>query len=179
MHLAKQITKQQYQLLWHTLGITATSREPYRNHFVTGGGNSELADLEQMVELGAMKRVPTPAFISPDQIVFAVTEEGVREAILALPQVAHKNRSRYDEYLSSEYGNSFADFLGIALPKVNYRNGHYQYSRLKYDQYHQRQEIAGEWFPTKKAAKQSYQKKLSAFNRQLRLARQASERDPR
>lgn len=173
---ATPITDKQYQLLWHTLGVTPTSREPYRNHFVAGSGHSDLADLEQLVELELMCKARKPAFLHQNDIVFAVTELGKTVALAALPGEAPepKVKSRYNDYLSSEYSDSFADFLGIILPTVTYRNGCYQYSRYKHDQFHVRREIAGDWLPTKKAAKASYQEKLKAFNVALRAARKTS-----
>ena len=170
------LSRSQYSLLWHTLGVKPGSPVPYRNHFVAGPGHSDLADLEQLVELELMCKARKPAFLHQNDIVFAVTELGTKVALAALPGESPepKVKSRYDDYLSSEYSDSFADFLGIILPTVTYRNGCYQYSRYKHDQFHIRREIAGDWLPTKKAAKASYQEKLKAFNVALREARKTS-----
>lgn len=160
----------QLGLLHHTLGVTPERRQPYRNHFVAGDGHHDMPDLVELEAAGMMVRRAAPAFCDPDDIVFLVTEAGRAFALDNLPHPP--KRSRYEEYLHSECCESFAEWMGIELPRVRYESrwnhekkcheGLYQYERYKRLDYDYTQHIAGDWKPTKKEAKASYKAALNA-----------------
>ena len=153
------ITASQLDLLHHTLGLLPNRRESFRNHFVAGKGHYALSDLEELEMAGLMKKTKSPAFIAQDDIVFICTDAGKYFAIDNLPP--EPKRTRYQEYLHSEYGGEFFEFLGINLPKLEVRNNwnavNYRYTREgKWTDYGRLEGISGEWCLTKKAAKLGY-----------------------
>lgn len=155
------ITPKQLDLLHHTLGLTPERREPYRNHFVASEGHHDLADLKALEVAGLMARSPTPKFCDADDMVFHVTDAGRAYALDNLPQPP--KRTRYQQFMDDDYGQSFADWLGINLPRIesNYRHGKdhlCRYVRRDYDGW----TLAGEWKSTKKDAKASYKAALAA-----------------
>jgi len=167
------VTQQQLGLLHHTLGVTPKHRTPYRNHFVAGQGHHDLADLTALEEAGLMGRSPTPAFCDVDDLVFHVTEAGRAFAIENLPQPP--KLTKYGEYMDADYGHSFAEWLGINLPRVewNYKFGKDALYRYVRNDWQHRTDIAGEWKPTKKEAKATYKAALrakKAKQRQLEAA---------
>jgi hypothetical protein len=162
-------TEYQLHLLHHTLGVTPKRRESYRNHFVASEGHHDLADLKALEAAGLMGRSPTPKFCGADDMVFHVTAAGCTYALDNLPQPPKP--TRYGQYLDADYGHSFAEWLGINVPRVEWNHqwgweAKYRYVRLDW-QY--RTDVAGEWKSTKKEAKASYKEAL----RQRRVARQA------
>jgi len=149
-------------LLWHTLGVTPERREPYRNHFVADPGHYAMPDLQGLEAEGLMARARTPAFCCPDDVVFTVTDAGRRLALRLLPEPP--KQTRYDEYLCSEYSESFADYLGINVPEYesrgDWRNREYRMRRwVGLSSYI---DVQGEWARTKKEAKASYKAALKA-----------------
>jgi hypothetical protein len=164
----------QIALMHHTLGLSVENRTPYRNHFVAGAGHHDMPDLDALVGLGFMARSPTPKFCNDSDIVFHVTEAGKAVAIELLPQ--EPERTRYEEFLRADCGDSFGEFLcGHRLPKVEtetaYRavDGRYRYIhrhrmyRLEASS-QWRREVEGEWCSTKKEAKASYKAALASHN---------------
>jgi len=148
------ITKSQLRLLHHTLGVTPERREPYRNHFVASVGHHDQPDLEKLEEAGLMARSPTPKFCNASDMVFHVTEAGRAYALDNLPQPP--KLSKYEQYLRSESGLTFAEWLGIEVPKREYE-GYWSKDRrvrLKSDR------ATGEWAKTIKEARASYKEKL-------------------
>lgn len=149
-------------LLWHTLGVTPERREPYRNHFVADPGHYAMPDLQGLEAEGLMARARTPAFCCPDDVVFIVTDTGRSLALRLLPEPP--KQTRYDEYLCSEYSESFADYLGINVPEYesrgDWRNREYRMRRwVGLSSYI---DVQGEWARTKKEAKASYKAALKA-----------------
>lgn len=149
-------------LLWHTLGVTPERREPYRNHFVADPGHYAMPDLQGLEAEGLMARARTPAFCCPDDVVFIVTDAGRSLALRLLPEPP--KQTRYDEYLCSEYSESFADYLGINVPEYesrgDWRNREYRMRRwVGLSSYI---DVQGEWARTKKEAKASYKAALKA-----------------
>lgn len=156
------VSERHLALLWHTLGVTPERREPYRNHFVADPGHYAMPDLQGLEAEGLMARARTPAFCCPDDVVFIVTDAGRRLALRLLPEPP--KQTRYDEYLCSEYSESFADYLGINVPEYesrgDWRNREYRMRRwVGLSSYI---DVQGEWARTKKEAKASYKAALKA-----------------
>ena len=151
-----EATQHQIGLMQHALGINENRREPYRNYFLTSGGHSDNADLESLVAAGLMTSRAAPSFCADGDVVYHVTDAGREMAIAALPEP--KKRTRYEEYLAADYGHSFAEWLGIDVPKIEY--GSWYPNDGKFRMVSRR--AAGEWCNTQKEAKASYKNKLSA-----------------
>lgn len=168
-----EVTNKQLDLLHHTLGVTPTRREPYRNHFVAGPGHYAQPDLEALEAAGLMRRGQTPRFCDKDDVVFHVTDDGRAFALDSLPQPP--KRSKWEDYYHSESTLTFAEWLGIESPRIetNYSYGkdaRYRYTRVRhYSDWTDR--IEGEWKPTKKEAKASYKAALKKRNDELRAWR--------
>lgn len=173
MNMVAAVTEQQLGLLHHTLGLTPKRRQPYRNHFVAGQRHHDLADLQALEQAGLMGRSPTPAFCDVDDMVFHVTEAGKALAIEKLPQ--SPKLTRYGEYLDSDTGHSFAEFLGINLPRLEYDfplRGPTLYRYVRRD-WRYAVDVVGEWKPTKKEAKATYKAALRAKKAQQRQLEEA------
>ena len=63
-----------------------------------------------------------------------------------------KAQERYSSFLRADFGCSFAEYLGIDIPQLDYYDGKYRYSNWKKD-------IYGDYCNTKREAKISYKKK--------------------
>lgn len=151
-----ETTQHQIGLLQHALGINERHREPYRNYFLASGGHSDNADLESLVSAGLMTSRAAPSFCAENDVVYHVTDAGQEIAIAALP--APKKRTRYEEYLAADYGHSFAEWLGIDVPKIEYGSWYPNDGKFRMVS----RSAAGEWCNTQKEAKSSYKKALSA-----------------
>jgi len=151
-----ETTQHQIGLLQHALGINENRREPYRNYFLASSGHSDSADLESLVSAGLMTSRAAPSFCAEDDVVYHVTEAGRELAIAALP--APKKRTRYDDYLRSEVCESFAEWLGIDVPKVEYGSWIPNSGKIRMTS----SRATGAWCSTKKNAKASYKQALSA-----------------
>lgn len=166
----------QLDVLHHTLGVTPERREPYRNHYVAGGGHHYQHILLQLVTAGFMAEAPAPRFLAEGDKVYRVTDAGRALALDLLP--APPKLSRYDEYLHSEYSESFAEWLGIVRPEIQssaYRShygvpdGHYRYRRREFTRGGRwNPEIIGEWKPTMTEAKASYKAALAKCKAQAK-----------
>lgn len=158
------ITPHMLHLLHHTLGLRPDRRESFRNHFLAGPGHHDQSDLEALEAAGLMCKRNAPAFCGEGDIVFSCTDAGKDYAVENLPP--EPPRTRYDDYLRSEYSDSFADYLGINKPKFETRgswnNYEYRmYRSTRYDYY----DVVGEWKPTRKAAKESYKTVLASLRK--------------
>lgn len=155
------ITSSQLDILHHTLGVNPQRREPWRNHYVAGTGHYAQHDIAALVAAGMMAEGRRPAFLDPADQVYFVTDAGREAALERLP--LPPKRTRYQEYLDSEVCESFAEWLGIEVPRVHYRYGRgnektqMRYYRIFRDW---RPTVYGDWAPTKKAAKASYKQAL-------------------
>lgn len=156
-----QVSESAMHVLHHSLGLSASRREPNRNHFVAGQGHHDMRALEELENAGLMARGHTPGFLDQQDIVFICTEEGKSYAIENLPP--EPKRTKYDEYLDAEYPDGFAGFLGIRKPKFEQRgswgNIEYRMYRITWDHW---RDVEGEWASTKKDAKASYKAALKA-----------------
>lgn len=166
----------QLEVLHHTLGVTPERREPYRNHYVAGAGHHSQHILLELVAAGFMTEAPAPRFLADGDQVYRVTDVGRALALDLLP--APPKRSRYDEYLHSEYSESFAEWLCIVRPEIESSgyssyygvpDGHYRYRRREFTRGgHWNPEIVGEWKPTMKEAKASYKAALAKSKAQAK-----------
>ena len=71
-------------------------------------------------------------------------------------------RQKYLDFLHSDTGYTFAEYLGIVVPRleVSRANGVSLYRYVRHD--YLKTSITGDWRKTKKAAKESYKLKLNA-----------------
>jgi len=106
-------------VLNHMLGLTGSSRVSYRNHFVAGEGHHDMPQLEELEHVGFVKRGITPKFCGQGDIVFYATQAGQIHAIENLPPEPLKSaRTRYDDYIESDFGGSFHEYLSIRKPQI-------------------------------------------------------------
>lgn len=154
------LSHKQLSLLWHTLGVSATLREPYRNFFHASAEHPDYPQLQALAASGHMKVVRRPGFLCEDAILFVATEQGISTALSQLPE--EKKPSKYEGYLRQDGYFSFSEYLGITLPELEYNRGLYRYTRRKMRHDYSVELIQGQWCPTKKAAKSSYKESLLA-----------------
>lgn len=110
------------ELLRHMLGLTRSTVEPCRNHFLTGPDADDLPTLEAMEGLGLVERTRTPGFVPQDSINFRATDLGRAAAVTAarreeaaIPRSAKRYRRWLD--LSDAFGDwSFGDWLKAGCP---------------------------------------------------------------
>lgn len=149
------ISAAQLTLLNHTLGLSEWNRTPNRNYFITGESSRDFAGLISLVDAGMMTKQPNAEWLGGG-FFFAATDQGREYAIDMLPESeSSKKKSRYQEYRSSECCETFAEWLGIEVPKR-------EYSR-RYN-WHEPENCVrltsslgtGEWAKTLKEAKVSY-----------------------
>jgi hypothetical protein len=162
------MTDKQFQLIGHSLGINTYDAELskrqkdktlpdefYRNYFCAG--NSEILELENAVNDGLMVK-----WNQFNQLYYGVSEKGIGEFRVEFTQrisntfkKPSKSIQHYLDYLHNDGSDTFAEFLGIVKPTVEYdRYGNYRFVSQKY------RGLFGEWAKTKKAAKESYKQKL-------------------
>jgi len=63
--------------LLHMLGLDADHREPWRNHYVTGG---DAPEIDALVAAGLVEPVAAPRFLDATDRVYRATAEGERQA---------------------------------------------------------------------------------------------------
>lgn len=154
-------------VLNHMLGLTGSSRVSYRNHFVAGEGHHDMPQLEELEHVGFVKRGITPKFCGQGDIVFYATQAGQIHAIENLPPEPLKSaRTRYDDYIESDFGGSFHEYLSIRKPQIEIRRNRsdieYRMFRNSRSSLYDR-DVQGEWAKTKKDSKVSYKKALRLF----------------
>lgn len=161
------ITPNQLHLLHHTLGLKPDRRVPYRNHFAASNGHHDYADLVELERVGMMTSRPLEAHWGGG-ICFYATDAGKAYAIEHLPPAPKK--TRYDQFLDADCGLTFAEWLGIEVPKFEYADNCYWlrapkgYVRMKSSR------GVGEWCPTYKEAKASYKQAIKARRLELSAA---------
>lgn len=152
-------TAAQIDLLHHTLGLTPQRRESFRNHFMAGGGHYAQQDLLALEAAGLMAQGRTPSFCDDGDMLFMCTDSGKAFALDSLPSPSLPlKKTRYQQFLDADCGRSFAEYLGIELPK---RQHSYDYRtpnhfRLKSSR------ATGDYALTLKEAKASYKAALKA-----------------
>lgn len=158
-----QPSKEQLDIIWHTLGLSPEQRESNRNHYVAGPGHYAQPILQALVEQGLMYQAKRPLFLHEGDEVFAVTDEGKQIALSRLPQPEKPPAGNYNAYLRADgCYDDFAHFLGITLPHMEYRNGLCRMIRIKHLAYGGQEVIKGTWQRTKALAKTSYKEALEA-----------------
>ena len=154
-------------VLNHMLGLTGSSRVSHRNHFVAGDGHHDMPQLEELEHAGFVKRGVTPKFCDQGDIVFYATDAGQRHAVDNLPPEPLKSaRTRYDDFIDSDFGGSFSEYLSIRKPQIevrgSWRGFEYRMFRIARFGYWDR-DVEGEWATTKQEAKVSYKSALRLF----------------
>jgi hypothetical protein len=149
------ITTKHIDILHHTLGLTPERREPFRNHYVAGAGHHSQPELLELEAAGFMTKSPAPRFCDPGDIVFRVTDAGRAFALDNLPQPP--KRSRYEQFMRDDCGLSFAEWLGIELPR---RQNSYDYRTPSHFRLVSSR-ATGDYATTMKAAKASYKAALA------------------
>lgn len=159
------VTPAQLGLLHHTLGLSMHQRAESRNFFLSSGGHPDQANLLALTAAGLMSHQPAPSWTCGDDL-FHVTEEGRQYAFANLPPIpAPVKRSNYQKFLHADFGCSFAEFMGIEVPRREHYSGKFRLTTSK---------AAGDWAPTLKAAKASYKQALAAYPAQHRPAKTAN-----
>jgi hypothetical protein len=109
------VTKEQLQILQHSLGVDEYGRTPKgftpytRNHFCAGGADEETC--RELVALGYMAQHPTTSWLP--YFNCSVTPEGIkamhRES--PAPPKLTAGQKRYREFLEADTGESFGQWL--------------------------------------------------------------------
>lgn len=157
------ITPNQLHLLHHTLGLRPDRRVPYRNHFAASEGHHDYADLVELERVGMM----TSRALEEQWgggICFYATDAGEAYAIEHLPPAPKK--SRYDQFLDADCGLTFAEWLGIEVPKREYSGAHAYLTPYNTVRYKSSRGV-GEWCKTAKEAKASYKQAIKARRLEL------------
>lgn len=164
--------KAQLHILQHSLGLNEYGQgRQYRNHYVAGG--KDIDHCRELVGMGYMREHKMAPELTGGGPCFVVTDRGVEAVALFSPAPPPppkltQAQKQYRDYHRSEYGDSFADYLGINVPRVDveydYRSRGIRIWRWRYVRITHYEwgvdEIAGEWKPTKKEAKASYKAAL-------------------
>lgn len=181
-------------ILQHSLGLDQYGRgRQYRNHYVAGG--DDVGRCQELAAMGYMREHKMSPALTGGSPCFVVTDRGFEAVALYSPAPPPEPKltaaqKRYQEHLDADGCWSFAESLGITVPRLESENrwidreykdglmvaGHYQrcyrYTRLR--RYYWGDEItAGDWKPTKKEAKASYKEALRQRREREKQATQA------
>ena len=105
--------KEHLHILQHSLGVDQYGQgHQYRNHFVTGPGSKDFNYCMELVFKGYLVDRGCSHLIGGDHY-FVVTSEGIDAVALKSPTPPKISRSkqRYHDYLRSDCGMSFIDWL--------------------------------------------------------------------
>jgi hypothetical protein len=172
------MTEKELNIVGHSLGIDVYSlkrtRLPdrillpddfYRNYYVIGKSNPTKEILDKLVSAGLM--IQGEKF---GDLVYIVTESGKIEfrkqykaEVLDKFKPPRKSERNYLEFLSRDGDQTFAEFLGISPPRIEYGrgvDGMFGAVRMVSTKY---PDLRGDWKFTKKEAKASYKEKLKSF----------------
>ena len=134
----------------------------YRNYFCSSKDSSDYKILKKLEVDGI-----TLSWVQYSNIYFMVTEKGIskfRDYFLINVNKNYKPISKsaenYQKYLDSDTGNSYTDWLGIKLPKQEYRLSEVRLVSTKYN------EVKGVFSKTLKDAKISYKIALKNYKKQ-------------
>lgn len=152
------ITDRQLAILHHTLGLEPTKRTPYRNHYMAGPGHYAQPDLDALESAGLMRHGRAPSFCAADDVLYCCTETGQAYAIDNLPEPP--KRTRYQQFMDDDFGHSFAEWLGIEVPKYEWRDYFTRERAVRMVS----PRATGEWKSTQKDAKASYKLALKSSN---------------
>lgn len=147
------VTAAQLALLHHTLGLSPHQRGASRNHFLSGPGHHAEADLQALVAAGYLTRRQAPSWACSDEL-FQATREGCTYANANLPPLPEPvKRTRYQEYRAADLGCTFAEWLGVEVPRREYQGRQLRLVSSK---------ATGGWGGTLKEAKALYKQALAA-----------------
>lgn len=157
--IAPSISSKQLGLLHHTMGLSPHQRGENRNYFLAGAGHHDQPNLLALVEAGFMSCSAAPSWVGSGDL-FRVTDIGRTYAMANLPPMpAPVKYSKYQEYLRADTGCSFAEWLGIEVPRREYQGNRYSADhRIRLVS----TKATGEWGATLKEAKALYKKALDA-----------------
>jgi hypothetical protein len=153
------ISEVQLGLLWHTLGIRPEDRHRRtvtRNYFLTSPGYDDANNLDVLVTAGLMTCGKPPAFCDQSEVVYRATRDGERVALGKLPLLP--KLTRYEQFLNADIDCTFAEWLGIEKPTLEFRGSSWWGKDRKFRFSTSR--ATGEWCPTQKEAKASYKAAL-------------------
>ena len=126
---------------------------------LAGAGHHDQPDLLVLVEAGFMSRSIAPSWVGSGDL-FQVTDAGRQYATANLPPMPKPVKySKYEQYLRADIGCSFAEWLGIEVPRRESQG--YRYS-ADYRVRLVSSKATGEWGTTLKEAKALYKKALDA-----------------
>jgi hypothetical protein len=96
----------------------------YRNHFVTGPGSKDFDDCKSLVADDLMTERAGHALSGGDSVFF-VTQKGMDFVALNSPprppaQKFTRSQKRYQAWLNSDCGLSFAEWLGVDVERAKY-----------------------------------------------------------
>jgi len=154
-----EISAVQLGLLWHTLGIRPedrNSRTVTRNYFLTSPGYDDANNLDVLVSAGLMTCGKPPAFCDQSEVVYRATRNGERCALDKLPPLP--KLTRYEQYLDADIDCTFAEWLGIEKPKLEFSGISWWGKDRKFRFSTSR--ASGKWCTTQKEAKASYKSAL-------------------
>ena len=165
------LTEEQFENIAHTLGIDLNKGNEYqhlpeeysRNLYSYGDKNSATPMwIQDLIRTGLVKDG-----LRFDSRYFIVTKLGIeefeKEFYTRFKYIKpKKSEKKYREFLNADFGCDFNEYLGIKLPKLEWKTegyGHdvYRYKSSKY------QHVAGEWSNNKKEAKISYKLALKEY----------------
>jgi hypothetical protein len=115
------ISANQLGLLWHTLGIRPEDRNRRtvtRNYFLTSPSYDDANNLDVLVAAGLMACGKPPAFCDQSEVVYRATQDGERVALGKLPPLP--KLTRYEQFLDADIDCTFAEWLGIENPKLEF-----------------------------------------------------------
>jgi len=154
MPTENKITPEQLELLRHTLGLNYHDL-PTRNHFLASAGSSDMADLRAIEAASLMTSRAAPSFCTAGDISFYANDAGRVYAMQRQPKP--KEKTNYDRFMDADTDCTFAEFMGIEKPKIEYES----YDRQG-NQRMKSSKAIGAWCPSRKDAKASYKAALKA-----------------
>ena len=106
----KPLTKEQLQILQHSLGVDECGQgEMYRNHFCAGGCDETLC--RELVDMGYMQQHLTTKWLPYFNV--SVTPDGIAAMVRESPKPPKLTRSqkRYRQFLRADTGRPFGEWL--------------------------------------------------------------------
>jgi hypothetical protein len=183
----ENLTNEQIDLISHSLGInyhhcknskrakdSCLPNEFYRKYYNYGVFSEDMIILESM---GLIER-----FEHNRLGYFGVTKKGIDlfrqiffENITLNFEHISKSKIRYQEYVDSDCGVSFSEWMGIELPKIEHLQVEYNLLLVRFykkypKKYHsyEKYEVSGFWCNTLKGAKASYKQALKQYKSNFR-----------
>jgi hypothetical protein len=105
------VTPEQLQILQHSLGVDQYGQgKQYRNYFCAGEGTADYAVCRELVQMGYMWQGHR---MNESDIIFHVHEQGksAMRGHSPLPPTLTRSQQRYRDFLKSDSGLSFYEWL--------------------------------------------------------------------